>query len=325
MVSSLLPQSTPGLRRVEQETPLEEGVLGRAQVSPDCPALGWRRRGASRSGPERKREAEEGTSYLLPMPPATSLALLGHRGWWVPTCLAKAAMSSLKESEEQTSPPGGVPSPVPAPSRGEHVANSHFSKTRASSGKSGWLGEAGGERVHEGLAGVGWGWEVWCNQEVDRRPRGKRWRDRRRRRETYPERQRNGVGGRIPRALSLVPLTHRSHLSPFSGRHCPSPGAGEAGGGHRARGLSVPRTLPPRSQPGLRCCPRCQGSGAAHRTGGEVRGEAPGRCQHNKKLPYPLTQEMPPPCPATCPPVCIELSGWDRRPHPQAFTWTHGL
>lgn len=209
MVSSLLPQSTPGLRRVEQETLLEEGVLGRAQVSPDCPALGWRRRGASRSGPGGKREAGEGTSHLLPTPPATSLALLGHRGWCVPTCLAKAAMSSLKESEEQTSPPGGVPSPVPAPSRGEHVANSHFSKTRASSGKSGWLGEAGGERVHEGWAGVGWGWEVWCNREVDRRPRGKRWRDRRRRRETYPERQRNGVAGgasREPSALSHSPI-----------------------------------------------------------------------------------------------------------------------
>ena len=125
------------------------------------------------------------------------------------------------------------------------------------------------------------------------------------------ETKKRGGGGRIPRALSLVPLTHRSHLSPFSGRHCPSLGAGEAGGGHRARGLSVPRTLPPRSQPGLRCCPRCRGSGAAHRTGGEVRGVAPGRCRHNKKPPYPLTQEMPPPCPATCPPVCIELSGWD--------------
>lgn len=32
---------------------------------------------------------------------------------------------------------GGVPSPAPAPSRGEHVASSHFSKTRAKRGKSG--------------------------------------------------------------------------------------------------------------------------------------------------------------------------------------------
>lgn len=67
-VSSLLPQPIPGLWRVEQETPLEEKELGRAQVSPDCPAPGWRRREASRSGPGRKREAREGTSRLLPTP-----------------------------------------------------------------------------------------------------------------------------------------------------------------------------------------------------------------------------------------------------------------
>lgn len=29
-------------------------------------------------------------------------------------------------------------------------------------------GKAGGERVPEGWAGVGWGREVWCNREVDR-------------------------------------------------------------------------------------------------------------------------------------------------------------
>lgn len=59
-----------------------------------------------------------------------------------PTCLAKAAMSSLKEPEEQTSLslPRGVPGPEAVPWRGEHVASSHFSKTRASSGKSGCLG-----------------------------------------------------------------------------------------------------------------------------------------------------------------------------------------
>lgn len=57
--------------------------------------------------------------------------------------MAKAAMSSLKESEEQTSLPWGVPSVAPAPSRGEHVASSHFLKTRASSGKSGCLGGSG--------------------------------------------------------------------------------------------------------------------------------------------------------------------------------------
>lgn len=74
----------------------------------------------------------------------------------VPTCLAKAVMSSLKESEEQTSPARGAPSPAPAPapSRGEQVASSHFSKTRASSGNRGCLEEAGEDRVHEGRAGV---------------------------------------------------------------------------------------------------------------------------------------------------------------------------
>lgn len=73
----------------------------------------------------------------------------------VPTCLAKAVMSSLKESEEQTSPARGAPSPAPAPapSRGEQVASSHFSKTRASSGNRGCLEEAE-DRVHEGRAGV---------------------------------------------------------------------------------------------------------------------------------------------------------------------------
>lgn len=87
---------------------------------------------------ERIWEGEERPgkeSRLLPTLPAASLVLaLG-----LPTCLAKAAMSSLKESEEQTSPPGGAPSPAEAPSRGEHVASSHFSKTRAKSGKRGCL------------------------------------------------------------------------------------------------------------------------------------------------------------------------------------------
>lgn len=51
------------------------------------------------------------------------------------TCLAKTAISSLKESEEQTSPPA-----TPG-SLGVHVANSHFSNTSASSGNKGWLQE----------------------------------------------------------------------------------------------------------------------------------------------------------------------------------------
>ena len=72
------------------------------------------------------------------------------------TCLANTAMSSLKESEEHTSPPA-------APgSRGVHVASSHFSNTSASSGKSGWLrGEGGvqgsrtGSRTGSGLYAPG--------------------------------------------------------------------------------------------------------------------------------------------------------------------------
>lgn len=88
---------------------------------------------------ERTWGGERGQGGHGCLPPALPAGLgLAARGW-VPTCLAKAAMSSLKESEEQTSLPRGVPGPAPAPSRGEQVANSHFSKTRASSGKSGCL------------------------------------------------------------------------------------------------------------------------------------------------------------------------------------------
>lgn len=54
-------------------------------------------------------------------------------GGGVLTCLEKTAMSSLKDSEEQTSPPA-----TPG-SRGVQVANSHFSKIRASRGNRGWL------------------------------------------------------------------------------------------------------------------------------------------------------------------------------------------
>jgi hypothetical protein len=53
----------------------------------------------------------------------------------VPTCFEKTAMSSLKDSDEQTSPPA-----MPG-SRGVQVASSHFSKIRASRGKSGCLEE----------------------------------------------------------------------------------------------------------------------------------------------------------------------------------------
>lgn len=105
---------------------------------------------------------------------------------------------------------------------------------------------------------------------------GKRRRDQDRPRAS--ERQRKGPTSQDPMEPSVLSsLTRRSHPSPSSGHHCPRPGAGvgEAGGGHRSRGLSVPRALPPRSQPGLQCCPRCLGSGAAHRTGGRQEGESP--------------------------------------------------
>lgn len=57
------------------------------------------------------------------------------RLWWQTrlTCLLKTAMSSLKDSDEQTSPPW-----TPG-SLGVHVASSHFSNTIANSGNSGWL------------------------------------------------------------------------------------------------------------------------------------------------------------------------------------------
>lgn len=51
------------------------------------------------------------------------------------TCLEKTAMSSLKESEEQTS------APATALSLGVQVASSHFSKMSASSGNKGCLQE----------------------------------------------------------------------------------------------------------------------------------------------------------------------------------------
>lgn len=164
MISSLLPQPTPRLWRVGQETLAEEGALGRAR-SHQVVQL----RVGGEEGPLRAdlggRE-RPGKARPVSCPPLLA-GCLGTQQMGVPTCLAKAAMSSLKESEEHTSPPGGVPRPAPAPSRGEHVANSHFSKTRASSGKSGCLGEAG-EKVHEGRQGT---CGVWSTRERTEDPR----------------------------------------------------------------------------------------------------------------------------------------------------------
>lgn len=64
----------------------------------------------------------------------TSMAIRLSVFWvlWL-TCLEKTAMSSLNDSEEQTSPPA-----TPG-SRGVHVASSHFSNISARSGNSGCL------------------------------------------------------------------------------------------------------------------------------------------------------------------------------------------
>lgn len=68
------------------------------------------------------------------------------------TCLANTAMSSLKESEEQTSPPA-----TPG-SRGVQVASSHFSKTRANRGNNGCLPGRHTKKER--------GWKKSSNQQV---------------------------------------------------------------------------------------------------------------------------------------------------------------
>lgn len=130
----------PHGQRVEQETLLEEGVLG----GPSLTRL-------SSSGLEEKRgllertwEKERGKeTHLLPKPPATSLALLGHRG--APTCLAKAAMSSLKESRNRRHRPGVCPAQS-QPHHGRTRGHSTFLKDQASSGRA----VAGRSRRREG-------------------------------------------------------------------------------------------------------------------------------------------------------------------------------
>lgn len=73
--------------------------------------------------------------------------------------MAKTAMSSLKESEEQTSPPA-----TPG-SRGVQVASSHFSKTRANRGNNGCLTGSAKQRHTHG-DGVQRGRSENCNQQV---------------------------------------------------------------------------------------------------------------------------------------------------------------
>lgn len=81
---------------------------------------------------------------------------MGQEGW---TCLAKTAMSSLKESEEQTSPPA-----TPG-SRGVQVASSHFSKTRANRGNNGCLTGSATQKTHTRRRGAE-GRSKNCNQQV---------------------------------------------------------------------------------------------------------------------------------------------------------------
>lgn len=87
----------------------------------------------------------------------------GRAGQGGETCLAKTAMSSLKESEEQTSPPA-----TPG-SRGVQVASSHFSKTRANRGNNGCLTGSATQRHTHG-DGVQRGRSENCSQQVWRVP-----------------------------------------------------------------------------------------------------------------------------------------------------------
>lgn len=151
---------------------------------------------------------------------------------------------------------------------------------------------------------MGWGWEVWCNPEVDRRPRGRGG-------ETDVEGEKhirgskgNGGGG----GASLSHSTHRSHLSPSQAVTVKSPGAGGrpvgaiGPGGSRCRG----HCLREASQ-GCGAVHDAGSSGAAHRTG-EVRRPREG-VDTTRNTPTLSPRRCPRPAQPTCPPVCIELSG----------------
>ena len=88
-----------------------------------------------------------------------------------PTCFEKTAISSLKDSELQTSPPA-----TPG-SRGVHVASSHFSKMRARRGKRGCLKQGdfsrkkrrreGGEREYFGRdRQISIGYANWAGERL---------------------------------------------------------------------------------------------------------------------------------------------------------------
>lgn len=103
----------------------------------------------------------------------------------VPTCFEKTAISSLNDSELQTSPPA-----TPG-SRGVHVANSHFSKIRARRGKRGCLQqedissqkveeerkeEKGGEREYFGRdRQISIGYAKWAGERLFTVMAGGRW------------------------------------------------------------------------------------------------------------------------------------------------------
>lgn len=105
-------------------------------------------------GPEARNKQETVSLTKL-----SSSGFEEKRGFSARTCLAKTAMSSLKESEEQTSPPA-----TPG-SRGVQVANSHFSKTSANRGNNGCLTGSATQRHTHG-DGVQRGRSKNCNQQV---------------------------------------------------------------------------------------------------------------------------------------------------------------
>lgn len=107
--------------------------------SPNCPVPDLMRIWASLIGSAKKQAWTETITLNWSWPWNLSVLFLLQV-----TCFANAAMSSLKDSEEQTSLWQVIPgrwelAEKEAGSRGEQVASSHFSNTKASSGNSGWL------------------------------------------------------------------------------------------------------------------------------------------------------------------------------------------
>ena len=86
------------------------------------------------------------------------------------TCLLNTAISSLKDSDEHTSPPA-----TPG-SRGVHVASSHFSNIRANNGNNGCLQGKNIRKITivcvdfrklQGLVSISKCYRIWCKfQEI---------------------------------------------------------------------------------------------------------------------------------------------------------------